>query len=49
MHSAVTLTLKNRATRVPIRFDEVVIRRKNAVDASLRKHYPHRVSRELVR
>lgn len=47
MLSAGSLTLKDRATRSPVRLDEVVVRRKNAVDVILRQHYPHVMTRKL--
>lgn len=45
---AVPLTLKDRATRSPVRLDEVVVRRKNAVDVILRQHHPHVVTQKLA-
>lgn len=45
----VPLTLKDRATRSPVRLDEVIVRRKNAVDVILRQNHPHVVTRKLGR
>lgn len=44
---ALSLTFKDRATRSPVRLDEVIVRRKNTVDVILRQHHPHVVTRKL--
>lgn len=44
-----SLTLKDRATRSPVRLDEVIVRCKNTVDVILRQNHPHVVTRKLGR
>lgn len=41
------LTLKDGATRSPVRLHEVVVRCKHTVDVILRQHHPYVVAREL--